>query len=86
MNISRCELQKEYLIESIKAQEEGMQDFLFTLGCYPGEKIQLISKLASIYVINIKNARYSIDKDLAEAIRLKTQDHGMVPTLMSKVV
>ena len=65
-------IDKEYDIELINTHEEGMRDFLFTLGCYPGEKITLISQLSSSYIINVKDARYSIDRDLASAIEIKT--------------
>jgi len=68
MNISSCKLQTEYLIDSIMDTEADMKDFLFTLGCYPGERIVLISRLPSIYVVEIKNSRYSINVDLAQAI------------------
>ena len=86
MNITRCELHTEYLIDSILASEEDMKDFLFTLGCYPGERIILISRLASIYIINIKNSRYSIDKDLAEAICLRNPIQRPSTGLMGRVV
>ncbi len=70
MNISNCELNTEYLITDVTAKETDMKDFLFTLGCYPGERVVLISRLPSMYVVDIKNSRYSIDDDLARAICL----------------
>ena len=70
MDISNCSLHREYVVEEIHTSQQDMQEFLFTLGCYPGEKIQLISKIGTIYILNIKNSRYSIDQDLAEAICL----------------
>ena len=45
-----------------------MKEFLFTLGCYEGEKAMVISVLADNYIIHVKDARYSIDRDLAKAI------------------
>ncbi len=45
-----------------------MKDFLFTLGCYEGEEITVISILSDNYIIHVKGARYSIDKELARAI------------------
>ena len=45
-----------------------MRDFLFTLGCFEGEKVTVISVLADNYIIHVKDARYSIDKELARAI------------------
>lgn len=57
-----------YEIGRIMASEEGMKDFLFSLGCYPGEETIIISRLRSHLIINVKDARYSIDEDLARAI------------------
>lgn len=68
-NLSDARLGKTYMIREIVANQE-MKNFLFTLGCYAGETITLISILSENYVINIKDARYSIDKDLAKAIKL----------------
>ena len=67
-NLAEAKTNTEYIIKDIKTQDEELKNFLFTLGCYRGESITLISVLAENYVINIKDARYSIDKDLAEAI------------------
>lgn len=69
---------KEYVVVEINAQEEGMGEFLFTLGCFPGEKITIISQVASNYIINIKDARYSIDGNLAAAIVV---EEGFLETL-----
>jgi len=57
-----------YKVSEIQAKEQGMKEFLFTLGCYPGEQITIISHLASNIIIHIKDARYSIDEELARAI------------------
>lgn len=67
-NLSQAEIDKQYIIKEVKSYDEELRDFLFTLGCYEGEEITLISVLAENYVITIKDARYSIDKELAEAI------------------
>lgn len=67
-NLSNAEIDKEYIIKEIEAVDEELKGFLFTLGCYEGEYITLISKLAENYVISVKDARYSIDQELAEAI------------------
>ncbi|NLZ76615.1 MAG: ferrous iron transport protein A [Spirochaetales bacterium] len=83
MNISNCELHTEYMITDVVAREDDMKDFLFTLGCYPGERVVLISRLPSMYVVDIKNSRYSIDDDLARAIRLVEPDRKGV---MERVV
>ncbi len=57
-----------YKVSGIEAKEQGMKEFLFTLGCYPGEQITIISHLASNMIIHVKDARYSIDTELAKAI------------------
>ncbi|MFV0502799.1 MAG: ferrous iron transport protein A [Lachnospirales bacterium] len=67
MNLIKGKQKKEYTISSVEAEGE-MKDFLFSLGCYEGECISIISKLGSNLVINIKNERYAIDEKLAKAI------------------
>ena len=67
-NLTEGNMNTEYIIQEINTRDEGLKNFLFTLGCYQGETITIISLLAGNYVINVKDARYSIDKDLAEAI------------------
>ena len=67
-NLAEAEKDREYIIKKIKSNDEELKKFLFTLGCYEGESITLISVLAENYIINIKDSRYSIDKELAEAI------------------
>lgn len=66
--LSKAEVDVEYTIKKIKTDDEEIRNFLFTLGCYEGEKITVISKLAENYIVSIKDARYSIDTELAEAI------------------
>lgn len=66
--ISEAEISKEYIIKDIKSDDEELKSFLFTLGCYKGEPITVISSFGDNFVINVKDARYSIDIDLAEAI------------------
>ncbi|MDC7233721.1 MAG: FeoA family protein [Spirochaetales bacterium] len=68
MKLNDAALDKEYYVSAINACEEGMGEFLFTLGCFPGEKITVISQVASSYIVSIKDARYSIDENLAAAI------------------
>ena len=66
--LADAKVNKEYIIKSIDTYNCEMKDFLFTLGCYEGEKITVISILADNYVISVKDARYSIDKNLARCI------------------
>ncbi len=70
MPLSEVKQNKTYTVSEINVDREDVRNFLFSLGCYPGEKITIISKLASNYIINVKDARYSIDKDLAKAIQV----------------
>lgn len=58
----------EYVIRQIDTDDEELNAFLFSLGCYSGETITVVSHRRSNYVVSIKDARYNIDKQLAEAI------------------
>lgn len=60
----------EYEIKSIETEDEEIKDFLFTLGCYAGEKITVISKKKNNIVVSIKDARYNIDSELAGTINI----------------
>ena len=68
MNLRQAEEGTEYIIQSIHIDDEELNSFLFSLGCYSGEPITVISQLKGGCVISIKDGRYSIDHDLAEAI------------------
>lgn len=59
---------KEYVILEINTDDEELNAFLFSLGCYSGELITVVSHLKSGCVVSIKESRYNIDKQLAEAI------------------
>lgn len=69
-NLSSGSVGIEYIIKNIESDDSDLKNFLFTLGCYPGETITIISVLAENYVISVKDARYSIDKELAQSIKL----------------
>lgn len=71
MNLRLAEEGKEYIIESIETDDEELDAFLFSLGCYSGEPITVISHLKGGCVVSIKDGRYNIDKQLAEAIIVK---------------
>lgn len=58
----------EYVIKQIETDDEELDSFLFSLGCYSGEKITVVSRRKGGCVVSIKDARYSIDNQLAEAI------------------
>lgn len=68
MSLTKGKLNMPYTVNSVNTDSEDIREFLFTLGCYPGERVTIISKLASNFIVNIKDARYSIDEDLASAI------------------
>lgn len=69
MNLLDAEEEKEYIIKEILADgDEELESFLFSLGCYSGEPITVISHLKGGCVVSIKDGRYNIDRQLAEAI------------------
>ncbi|MBR6680897.1 MAG: ferrous iron transport protein A [Clostridia bacterium] len=71
MNLRAAEEGKEYIIQQINTDDEELDAFLFSLGCYSGEPITVISHLKRSCVVSIKDGRYNIDKELAEAIIVK---------------
>lgn len=70
MNAKLAELGKEYIIERIETDDEELDAFLFSLGCYGGEPITVVSRRRGSCVVAIKDGRYNIDDQLAEAIIL----------------
>ncbi|MGN0732910.1 MAG: FeoA family protein [Emergencia sp.] len=58
----------EYTIREITTDDEELKSFLFSLGCYSGESVTVISHKRKNHVISIKDGRYNIDGYLAEAI------------------
>lgn len=61
---------EEYIIKSIETDDEELNAFLFSLGCYEGERITVVTHRRRGCVVAIKDGRYSIDDALAEAIRI----------------
>ena len=61
---------KEYIISGIETDDEELNAFLFSLGCYSGESIAVVRRRKSGLVVAIKDARYNIDNQLAEAIMI----------------
>ena len=70
MNLREVQVGEEYIIREIVTDDEEMDAFLFSLGCYSGEPITVISHLKNSCVVSIKDGRYTIDNCLAEAIRV----------------
>ena len=68
MNLNEATEGKEYIIQSIETDDEELDAFLFSLGCYSGETITVVRRMKSGCVVAIKDARYNIDNQLAEAI------------------
>lgn len=61
---------KEYVIQQIDTEDEELNSFLFSLGCYAGESITVVSHRKGGCVVSIKDGRYNIDKQLAAAIQI----------------
>jgi len=68
MNLSVAEEGKEYIIQRIETDDEELNAFLFSLGCYAGEPITVISRRRGGCTVSIKDGRYNIDNQLATAI------------------
>ena len=71
MNLTQVEEGKEYIIDAISTDDEELNSFLFSLGCYSGEAITVVSRRRGGMVVSIKDGRYNIDTQLAEAIIVK---------------
>ncbi len=70
MDLAKANVGEEYIVKDIQAEDEELKSFLFSLGCYSGEPITVISHIKGGCVVSIKDARYNIDTDLAKAISI----------------
>ena len=68
MNLSVAEEGKEYIIQRIETDDEELDAFLFSLGCYSGEPITVVARRKGSCTVSIKDGRYNIDNELATAI------------------
>ena len=68
MNLTHALEDKEYVIKQIETEDDELNAFLFSLGCYAGEPITVISHLKGSCIVSIKDGRYNIDNQLASAI------------------
>ena len=68
MNLKDAKEGVEYIITDIVTDDEELDAFLFSLGCYSGEPITVVSRIRGGCVVSIKDSRYNIDNQLAEAI------------------
>lgn len=71
MNLRDAEEGKEYTVVEIDTDDEELESFLFSLGCYSGEPITVIAHRKGGMTVSIKDGRYNIDVALAEAIEIK---------------
>ncbi len=70
MSLNDAELEKEYIVQDINTDDEELEAFLFSLGCYKGEPVTVVSRKKKNLVLSIKDARYNIDVELAKAITI----------------
>ena len=70
MTLLDATLGEEYIIKEIATNDEELNSFLFSLGCYSGEPITVVSRKRKNCTVSIKDARYNIDNDLAAAISI----------------
>ncbi len=68
MDLTKAEEGKEYIIRRIDTEDEELDAFLFSLGCYSGEPITVVSRRKGSCTVSIKDGRYNIDDQLAQAI------------------
>ena len=68
MNLMDAQIGQEYIIRAIETEDEELDAFLFSLGCYSGEPITVVSRKHHSCVVAIKDGRYNIDRQLAEAV------------------
>ncbi len=69
-NLLHVDEGKEYIIQDINTQDAEMDSFLFSLGCYSGEPITVVRRRHATCVVAVKDGRYCIDRQLAQAIRV----------------
>ena len=68
MNLKTAQVGQEYIVKALKTYDEELDAFLFSLGCYSGEPITVVSRRRGSCIVSIKDGRYNIDDQLAEAI------------------
>ena len=70
MTLAQAQEGKEYIVQSIQTDDAELESFLFSLGCYSGEPITVVSRRRGSCTVSIKDGRYSIDHLLAETIEI----------------
>lgn len=71
MNLVDANVGQEYIVKEILTDDEDLNSFLFSLGCYSGEPITIVSRIKGGCVVSIKDGRYNIDNELAQAISVE---------------
>lgn len=70
MNLTHAQEGIEYFVKDIRTEDEELNSFLFTLGCYSGEPITVIAHKKGGCIVSIKDGRYIMDNQLAAAIEI----------------
>lgn len=70
MNLTHAQLGKEYIIRNLETEDDELNAFLFSLGCYSGEPITVVSRRRGSCVVSVKDGRYCIDHQLAQTIEI----------------
>ena len=70
MDLTKASEGKEYIIRDIQTDDEELNAFLFSLGCYSGEPITVVSRRKGSCTVSVKDGRYSIDDQLAQATQI----------------
>ena len=68
MNLNDAQEGREYIVKNINTNDDELNAFLFSLGCYEGESLKLVSHISGGSIISVKDVRYAIDTRLAKAI------------------
>lgn len=68
MNLLDAQEGREYIVKQILTDDEEVDAFLFSLGCYSGQPVTVIARRNGICIVSIKDGRYSIDNELASVI------------------
>ncbi len=68
MTLAEGKVGSRYQVISLETEDDELEGFLLTLGCYQGETVAIVSKNGSNFTLSIRDGRYTVDKNLAEAI------------------
>ncbi len=70
MTLYEATVGKEYIVKTVNTNDEELNSFLFSLGCYSGEPVTVVSRKKRGIVVSIKDGRYNMDQQLSEAIEI----------------